>query len=486
MDAISKRESDEVTIASRYLKSPARLTPNSLPDIDYETRRMSSTSSYGKKRPRTPLDSEEQPGQDDKESKVSLPAKERAKPKEAAKKGAKKQQQENVAMKASTSTANPKAGLDSGSELSELTEEEGDAKGQDELELEEPDEEGEASADEEGAKGKGKAGVHGRGRVEPYDTDILDTTPAYTPHPPAVSSPPPTRPHHGALASPDPCDALSTPDVQSHLCCQLRCADPVSQRAALVSRRAFTLVGRPPFFYLLYFLRLAPTPLAPSESAPCTHMLRSAVADSERHLVAEAYALSRSCSTARSRARRLESPGCAPSPLPKKEIICTHLTEKSARQHVKARKGIPESVTQGALSSRAHVCKAALEKNASPRRLEHPRRVFGLRSRPRIDSHWRGMPSLQTLRTFDSLHASPARGVVACTLARSMRGLRTRSQQTGPATLARKLRAACTVSSRTGGGLYIRTAASRRLHSRASIRIGFTLLVGNARAVSII
>ncbi|KAJ7291358.1 hypothetical protein C8J57DRAFT_1587317 [Mycena rebaudengoi] len=153
---------------------------------------------------------------------------------------------------------------------------------------------------------------------------------------------------------------------------------------------------------------------------------------------------SRSRSTARSRARRLESPGCAPSPPKKQQVIFTHRTEKSTRQHVKARNGVPESVTQGKSATptffEAHSALARTStrprSGITPPRvgLEHTRRVFGLRSRPRIGEQCVPDPprvaraqSLRTLRTFDSLHASPARGVVvACTV----RGLRTRSQRT--------------------------------------------------------
>ncbi|KAJ7291391.1 hypothetical protein C8J57DRAFT_1705005 [Mycena rebaudengoi] len=248
--------------------------------------------------------------------------------------------------------------------------------------------------------------------------------------PPSTSSTSLSTPDpHDARASPDPRDALSTPDsrrpdVQSRLCSQLRRAAPVSQRAALVSRRAFTL-------------------LTPSESTPCAQMLRSAAVDSERPLFAESQYGSISRAPAR-------EPRMAPSP-PKKEIICTHLTgtsyssqltlttssistEKSARQHVKARKGAHSALARTSARPRSG-------RTPPPRRLEHPRRVFGLRSRLRIDSHWRGVlapcpvcwrareerlpgpprvaraQSLRTLRTFDWLHASPARGAASLWLA---------------------------------------------------------------------
>ncbi|KAJ7291365.1 hypothetical protein C8J57DRAFT_1458240 [Mycena rebaudengoi] len=190
-----------------------------------------------------------------------------------------------------------------------------------------------------------------------------------------------------------------------------RCAAPVSQRAALVSWRPFTL----------------------------------------RPLAAEAYPLAESQYGSR-----------APDvlrPPPK--------TEKSARQHVKARKGVPQgksdSVPPTPTFFEAH--SALAHTSAKPRLGRTPPRVDSSTRGESSDSarglvstrtgaacpvRWRTreerLPdpprvaraqSLRTLHTFDSLHASPARGVVvACMLARSVRGLRTRSQLTAPATLA--------------------------------------------------
>ncbi|KAJ7218765.1 hypothetical protein C8J57DRAFT_1598100 [Mycena rebaudengoi] len=237
-----------------------------------------------------------------------------------------------------------------------------------------------------------------------------------------------TRPTHSTL---DSCH----PDVQSHF------------------PRLTALIHATPYFLLPYFsFFLSVSSRAPPrslpESAPCAHMLRSAAADSERRLAAETYALAESQYGSISRAPAREP----------------WMRSVPPRLHTPHRAAACEGEKGRALGARAHVCKAALGKNASPRRLEHPRRVFGFCPRPRIDSYWRGVlapcpvrwrareerlpdpprvaraQSLRTLRTFDSLHASPARGVlVACTLARNMRDLRTRSQQTAPATLARSL-----------------------------------------------
>ncbi|KAJ7218762.1 hypothetical protein C8J57DRAFT_1482790 [Mycena rebaudengoi] len=202
---------------------------------------------------------------------------------------------------------------------------------------------------------------------------------------PAATAPPPPPPpslstpaSHGALVSPDPRDALSTPD----------------------SRR------------------------------PDVQMLRSAAADSERPLAAEVYALAESQYGSISRA-----PARAPDvlrPPPKKEIIGTHLT---ACESEKGRTGISNTSVLAPCPVRWH---------AREERLPDPLRVARVQS-------------LRTLRIFDSLHASPARGVaMACMLV-----------------LSRVARAAvCT--------------RARRVAPSPLARIGLALLVGNARAVSII
>ncbi|KAJ7218732.1 hypothetical protein C8J57DRAFT_1537393 [Mycena rebaudengoi] len=289
------------------------------------------------------------------------------------------------------------------------------------------------------------------------------------------------------------------PSTSSTLALDARLANSLT---ALVSRRAFMLMSRPPYSLSFSPSRLAPHPARSLRiSALCAHAAfcgrRLGAGSRCRGLRTRGVAIRLDLARAGSRA----PDGSVPPK--KKEIICTHLTEKPARQHVKAREGVPESVTQGVLGARAHVCKAALGKNASPRRLEHPRRVFGLRSRPRIDRQWHGVltpcpvrcceerlpdpprvaraQNLRTRRTFDLLHASPARGVVvACTLARSVRGLRTRSQQTAPATLV------CVqlVPSRVARAAVCTRAC--RVAPSPLARIGLALLVGNARAASII
>ncbi|KAJ7218759.1 hypothetical protein C8J57DRAFT_1598088 [Mycena rebaudengoi] len=269
---------------------------------------------------------------------------------------------------------------------------------------------------------------------------------------------------HGVLASPDPRDAPSTPhsrrpDVQSHF----------PRLAAGIH------AGEWPSFLFFSPSRLAPTPLARSESAPCAYMLRSAAADSERCLAAEAYALAESQYGSISRAPAREPRMCSVHTSP---------------QHVKARKGVPESVTQGAPGARAHVCKAALGKNASPRRLEHPRRVFGLRSRPRIDSHWRGVPSplagsrgtppgpASRAESADSAHVR-----LAARLTRARRGAASLWLAHRRAACGRD---ACTqlVPSRVARAAVCTRA--RRVAPSPLARIGLALLVGNARAVSII
>ncbi|KAJ7291404.1 hypothetical protein C8J57DRAFT_1705015 [Mycena rebaudengoi] len=224
---------------------------------------------------------------------------------------------------------------------------------------------------------------------------------------------------HGALASPDPRDALSTPDS--------RRSDVQSHFPRLTVR---IHAGESPLLTFFLSLRLVsrPTPLAPSESAPCPHMLRSAAADRERRLAAEAYALAESQYASISRAPAREPRMCSVPPK-KKRNHCTHRTEKSARQHVKARKGVLESVTRGksATATFFDADSALARTSARPRSggtpprvgLEHPRRSAAAlarnASRTRLESR---AQSLRTPRTFDSLHASPARGAASLWLAR--------------------------------------------------------------------
>ncbi|KAJ7291418.1 hypothetical protein C8J57DRAFT_1491902 [Mycena rebaudengoi] len=276
---------------------------------------------------------------------------------------------------------------------------------------------------------------------------------------------------HGALASPDPRDALPALDS-----CR---PAPVSQRAALVSRRAFTLVSRPPYFFLSLRLVSRPTPLAPPKSAACAHMLRSAAADdSEQRLAAEAYALAESQYGSISRAPAREPRICSVPPKKKKSFA--HTAPSARQQHVKARKGVPESVTQGR-AREEHL--PASDSSTRGESSDSARAFVSTRTgaaclhrahRTRAES-----PDSAHVRLAARLTRARRGVVVTCTLARSVRGLfgLVRSKPR-----PRRLHAAGAVSSRTSSGLYTRPprrAISTRAYRACPSR-------HNARAVSII
>ncbi|KAJ7218725.1 hypothetical protein C8J57DRAFT_1537388 [Mycena rebaudengoi] len=243
-----------------------------------------------------------------------------------------------------------------------------------------------------------------------------------------------TSASHGALAWSDPRDTLHARLAPPR--CAVSLVLSTTTRSPRLTTRSPRLTARihagesPSLlsFTLPYLLSLRlVTPLAPSESAACAHMLRSAAADSEQRLAVEAYALAESqygsisrapVREARMRTRRSRArlQGRAREErLPASDSSTRGESSDSARSLVSTRTGT-------ACSHRAQFAGALAREERLPDPPIEPRarRVSGL------------------LRTFD---ASPARGVVvACTLARSVRALRTRSQETAPATLARSLR----------------------------------------------
>ncbi|KAJ7291413.1 hypothetical protein C8J57DRAFT_1458271 [Mycena rebaudengoi] len=179
-------------------------------------------------------------------------------------------------------------------------------------------------------------------------------------------------------------------------------------------------------------------------------------------------------------------------PSQKKKKPSAHTSPKSQRgnMYVKARKGVPGSVAQGTLGARAHACKAALGKNASSTRGESSDSARGLVSTRRARTvqsplaRSRGTPPglASHAESPDSAHVRLAtrltrarRGVVvACTLARSVRGHWTSSQQTAPATLASIARAAvCTRACRVAPSPLARIDSYRAYPSRRQRTRGF-------------